>query len=44
MKTEGWSFGMAVYFCKLSLLLLLLYISILVLAGFVAFTTVGYGM
>jgi len=44
MKTEEWSFGLAVYFCKPPLFFFLLHTLMPILAGFVAFTTVGYGM
>ena len=41
--TEGWTYGIGIYFCKTRLFAPLIVWSSFVLVGFIAFTTTGYG-
>jgi hypothetical protein len=46
MATEGWSYGVSMYFCRPSTILDRLtyqFVLIVLQSGFVAFTTIGYG-
>ena len=43
MRTEGWGFGTAIYFCKHQFIYFSLTTNLIRYSGFIAFSTVGYG-